>query len=86
MKRFLVFILLLAAVVTGISCKKLGWEKDSKAKDCYCVYYFMPGVERYETFKYGPSYSEKILKNECNKKDAEFKKKYGYYNARCDIK
>lgn len=86
MKNFFVLIVLLAAIVTGSSCKKLGWEKDSKAKDCYCVYYFRPGMEQHETFKYGPSYSESVLQNECNLKDREFKKKYGYYNARCDIK
>ncbi|GAA4467918.1 hypothetical protein GCM10023093_24550 [Nemorincola caseinilytica] len=86
MKKFLFFVVLPAIMVAGNSCKKLSWEKDSKARDCYCVYYFRPGVERYETFKYGPSYSDAVLKNICNGKDQEFKKKYGYYNAHCDVK
>lgn len=76
--------LILGTVILGFgSCRKLGWEKDAKTAECNCVYYYQPGMERRETFKYGAHNSKNNMIIICKRKTAELEKKYGFGNVRC---
>jgi hypothetical protein len=82
MRAFIVCILLTAIAGTS-SCRKLGWEKDTKTAECNCVYYYQPGLERREIFKYGPQNSKNSMIMHCRYKTAELEKTYGIGNVRC---
>ncbi len=81
--KVLVTCLLGITILSTFGCRKLGWEKDNKTTDCYCVYYFQPGLERRETFKYGGYNNKNTMIMNCLRKKAELEKKYGLGNVRC---